>query len=1209
MTGICLLVMSLLVYENSKIAKNDKKKFYLSYFFMFLAMISEWGSIYLNGAPSWTSGIHRVFKASDYIFTPMIGYFVVCQISKDNRIQKMMITLLSVNAIFQFISIFTGWTFYVDENNFYHHGPIHILYILIYIITIIGCSFELYRYGKKFKSKNRLSLFGILLLVIFGVVLQGVYSVHISYLILTTAMVFLFIHEMEFTQMASDADLMYQQQLLNTDALTGVYSRYSYTEALKHITVSPLLVVYSIDINELKQVNDTYGHLAGDEIIQGAAECIMDVLGDYGKCYRTGGDEFIAFLYIPETLAYKLKHLLMERAEKWHGYLIDHLSLSVGYEIGKNHSDLSIEKLIHLADEKMYEAKAEFYMQPGKNRRLNRKNIALNDKQREYMDIISAFASDVTGLYVIDRFKREVTAYRLSAVDHRIQSGVPLEQGFDVAMEKFIDTKVHPDDKEVLRKAIQYDFIERELSRKKSFMIHFRTLIQNKIEFHCMKCIKNIENEVYDKIIVSFCPEDNAVTSRALSGSKDSKISTVLIATNSSGERDNIRTVLQDDYNLLFANNSIEAIDLLNEHYREVSIVLLDEMLECISFLEEIKNNVFLLSIPIVLLSNGKNTEIEKQCIDLGVIDLIRKPFNSFVLKGRVRNIIQMKMITETIDEIEMDDLTGVYTKQAFLYHAKTLLDTHPNKRFTILILDIQNFKIYNEIYGEAKGDELLKTLTQCIKDQVGNGLCARYGADRFICLIESKDDRAVQELTRKIQSQVTATASENVVLKFGIYENVEHDLTIARMCDRALVALKSIKHNSERSYAFFDEPLAQQQYKAQMYESQFKSAIDNNEFVVWYQPKYNPYTEKAVGAEALVRWKKQNRFISPGEFLPAFEENGLISQLDEYVFEMVCKQHAKWKEMGKDLVPISVNLSRTSIHQIGVAKRYKQILDSYGLPTSAIPIEITESAAIGNMEITPFVNAFNELGFQLHMDDFGSGNSSVAGLTMLHIDTVKFDKSLINFIGDEHGNLVLMYTIALAKELGLHVVAEGVETKEQLNYLKDIGCETIQGYYFNKPMPVDAFENEMKKNLDMKVIGYDYRNKFTAVDSVIKRAMDRVIHRMPGGFFTYKYDEYKQILSSNSYLWHIFGCESEEEFMELVGGSFKGMVAPEDYDRVEDYIRLQLSQDVTEMDYVEYAIIQKDGTRVKVVDYGHLDHQADGDIFYVFISEANKIV
>ena len=241
--------------------------------------------------------------------------------------------------------------------------------------------------------------------------------------------------------------------------------------------------------------------------------------------------------------------------------------------------------------------------------------------------------------------------------------------------------------------------------------------------------------------------------------------------------------------------------------------------------------------------------------------------------------------------------------------------------------------------------------------------------------------------------------------------------------------------------------------------EDEFAGAISNGQFEIWYQPKYNPVDNKLVGAEALVRWRGgDGKLISPARFIPLFEKDGLIKTLDEYVFKSVCRQQAEWKSNGRQIIPVSINLSRATLYFESVAELYKCIANETGIDTKYVPIEITESAAIDNANIKVLADQFHNNGFSLLVDDFGSGYSSLSTINMKCFDTLKIDKSLIDYIGDFSGERLLDHTITLAKELGISVTAEGVETKKQVDFLTRLNCDNIQGFYYSKPLCVGDF-------------------------------------------------------------------------------------------------------------------------------------------------------
>lgn len=556
---------------------------------------------------------------------------------------------------------------------------------------------------------------------------------------------------------------------------------------------------------------------------------------------------------------------------------------------------------------------------------------------------------------------------------------------------------------------------------------------------------------------------------------------------------------------------------------------------------------------------------------------------------------------SEAAADYDLDQATGVYNMQAFIGRAQKLLDDNPHDSFNLIISDIKNFQLITATYGEAKAQALLRDVAQLTKECYTDGVVARYGVDQIVSLYKTPSLDTKIQISNRFNEYLQQTEIPNVIIKFGIYEDVDRGISVTHMCSKALLALNTIINDFRRIFAKYDDSTSQKQLKAQTYEAQFNDALANEEFVIWYQPKFNPYTEKIVGAEALVRWQTAKGIISPGEFLPVFESDGLIARLDSYVFQHVCAQQRKWLDDGQGLIPISVNVSRCSLFVHDIVERYKAIIDEYDLDPKYVPIEITESVALENLKIKPIADAFANQGFQLHMDDFGSGRSSLNGLNVLHFKAVKLDKSLIDFIGYKNGELVLSYTMALGKELGVQLVAEGVETASQLLFLKHNGCDIIQGFYYSKPLPVAEFEALLQAHGTANL--KEELNQMLT-NCAASSEPDTLYSHMPGGFFSYEAFGDEKILASNSYLWEMFGFDNEEDFMEHVHGSFKGIVSPEELDQVEESIAQQIKDHYREMDFVKYHIVRKDGTKVPVVDYGHLAHQDGKDIFYVFLYE-----
>lgn len=387
-----------------------------------------------------------------------------------------------------------------------------------------------------------------------------------------------------------------------------------------------------------------------------------------------------------------------------------------------------------------------------------------------------------------------------------------------------------------------------------------------------------------------------------------------------------------------------------------------------------------------------------------------------------------------------------------------------------IVSMDIHAFKAINSMRGMKAGDRVIIRTWEIISSGLREQEAAAHiNADHFVMLLNESEDsfliERLTDLTVKMGSLATELDTPQVVPYFGICEWKVGD-SVVETENKAITARREVKASSERNYEFFTKEHSDKMLEDKKIEDAFEDAIDNEEFQVWFQPKYNPENDTIIGAEALVRWKRMDgTLLPPYKFIPLFERNGNIKKLDEYMYRKVCEYQREWIKNGVDVVPISVNLSRASIYFGNVAEKYHLITCENEVKPNLVPIEITESAAVDDGVIKAIVNSLNVVGFPLHMDDFGSGYSSLASLVRLKFDTVKIDKSLIDTIGESAGENLISHSIRLAKELGLKVTAEGVEEKEQVEFLRDLGCDSIQGYYYSKPVPYEVFDSMIRED------------------------------------------------------------------------------------------------------------------------------------------------
>lgn len=413
------------------------------------------------------------------------------------------------------------------------------------------------------------------------------------------------------------------------------------------------------------------------------------------------------------------------------------------------------------------------------------------------------------------------------------------------------------------------------------------------------------------------------------------------------------------------------------------------------------------------------------------------------------------------------DRLTGDDNFFGFQYRL-----SHQELKGYVICMDIRSFNVVNTVCGIRRGDEIIISLWRLVKGSLNEGeyACHVMG-DAFAIFYhvdaeneESEKDQITARLMMLRQQILELSRIEDVPQMYAVFgaAAVETGYNTEEIYNRASIARQTMKKDAARYISFYAKVDESRLVKEREILDSFEHALNSGEFVPWYQPKFSNLTGRIVGAEALVRWVKPNgQMVPPSEFISILERNGRIAELDSYIFEqVVCRQKA-WEQSGGAMIPISVNLSRASLYHEDLVEKYKQILKEHELSSEYVPIEITESAFADTEKLKKFSDIFNASGFALHMDDFGSGYSSLSDLGSMHFQYIKLDKGLVDQIGTAYGEKVLRHTIQLAREMNIEMVAEGVETREQVEFLKQEGLEIIQGYYYSKPMPLSAF-NEL---------------------------------------------------------------------------------------------------------------------------------------------------
>lgn len=401
------------------------------------------------------------------------------------------------------------------------------------------------------------------------------------------------------------------------------------------------------------------------------------------------------------------------------------------------------------------------------------------------------------------------------------------------------------------------------------------------------------------------------------------------------------------------------------------------------------------------------------------------------------------------------------------------------NREGYVVSLDIRDFKVVNDACGISKGDFILQKTSIVLDDTIGtDGFFGHVNSDHFVMFLPEKTEDEVIEIMSQIDKGIANLVKAYEIPKIGTY----YGASLWKPGDRiqlkfseANTAKHKIKDNKDVNYGFYRDADMAAAIERKKIEDAFEGAISQRQFEVWYQPKFSPEDKLLTGAEALIRWRlPSGELVSPGKFIPVYEKNGMIRQLDEYVFTEVCRQQKEWLESIGRVVPVSVNLSRASLFYDRLVDEYKDISDDFGIKPELLPLEITESAAISNSDIKNLAKRFLDAGFPLQVDDFGTGYSSLSTLNLMKFDTLKLDKSLIDYIGEFAGDRLIKHTVALAKDMGLRVTAEGVEKLEQVKFLKQVNCDNIQGYVYSKPISV----NDFSEILAQSEIGDEYEYK-----------------------------------------------------------------------------------------------------------------------------------
>ncbi len=595
--------------------------------------------------------------------------------------------------------------------------------------------------------------------------------------------------------------------------------------------------------------------------------------------------------------------------------------------------------------------------------------------------------------------------------------------------------------------------------------------------------------------------------------------------------------VFENTYDVNIVKGMTETTAYLTSDKKADAILLLvnEDMTDAYALVEELGRSVEWSGVPVLVLAEKYEVTAEQKFLAMGVWNYVVKPFDEESMKLRLVNAIgrsKAKSLERLHYLANYDVLTGIFNKNKFIEETRDMLDEHPDVKMAFVRMDIDRFQLINAFYGTSAGDEVLKFVAESVKNYVSKYEVVTYGrmeADVFALCLPYEDVKDALDHVYAIRNHFKSYPLEfDIVPAFGIYVIEDKELPIEIMLDRAKLAAKTIKGQYLNNYAFYTDDIGDALEEEQQIVNEMAHALETEQFAVYFQPKYNVKSRLPVGAEALVRWEHPEKgMISPGKFIPIFEKNGFITKLDYFVWNRVCFMLRGWLDEGEKPNPVSVNVSRVNLFNPNIVPIICDLVDSYEVPRELLQLELTESAyADATLAMKDKVQKLREEGFQVLMDDFGSGYSSLNVLKDIEVDVLKIDMRFFETseIGGRGENIVAS-VVRMAKWLDIPTIAEGVEKEEQVEFLKNIGCEYVQGYYFAKPMPAYAynsiacasngFEKLNKKAFDT--------NQIFAMDA----EMENFVSDSTQAIAIYEYDqETLEILRVNNAYYELMGYD-----------------------------------------------------------------------------------
>lgn len=545
----------------------------------------------------------------------------------------------------------------------------------------------------------------------------------------------------------------------------------------------------------------------------------------------------------------------------------------------------------------------------------------------------------------------------------------------------------------------------------------------------------------------------------------------VLIVDDCSANRKTLQQILSAQYEVLQAGNGREALEQVHRGDIRLSAILLNLMIQAVdgyTFLKQLRSEPAFAALPVIVATGESGEEAEVLALHCGATNFLSKPYRSEVILAQLENLIRLRE-SAVGTAPEWDRLTGLLNQEGFYGHALQMLQQQSTD---ILMLDICNFKLVNDLYGDHAGDELLQATARKLRQEVavsGALLARKTGSNQFLMMVP-RDTVDPQMLWRRMDRWLNAYPLDRTLpLRVGVYHAENDGTPVSVMCDNAKLAADSVRDRFDVRTAVYTTDMRKDLLSKQEMVDDLERALRERQFEAWYQPKCDPITGKLVGAEALVRWNHPVRgVVLPKDFIPMMERNRLIIKLDRAMWKMVCRDLSDWIRRGRSVVPVSVNVSRVDMSDRHLAQRLQELVRRYELDPALLPLEITESAyAEDPNQLMAAVQDLRKRDFCIEIDDFGAGYSSLNMLTEVPVDGVKLDMRFMQRFhkAGRNGEMV-RHLMEMIGCLGLNVTAEGVETRDQISFLRELHCPVVQGRYYAGPMPREKFEEFMDTHL-----------------------------------------------------------------------------------------------------------------------------------------------